>query len=335
VRLKNGTPEAAAEMVRYVNIEKGYNILYWGIGNEPTLYNGELQEGYDAARFNGEWRDFALAMQAVDPSILLVGPEYHQFSYDIIDTTNYGEGTAKDSAGRLWMDEFLKANGGLVDIVSFHRYPYPVSTIAGPPTIDELRRNAHEWDRIIVRLRELIHEHTGRDLPIAVTEFNSAYNKSVGGEATADTHYNAIWLADVLGRLIRNGVFMANQWMFTSKGGYGGWGLVGQSEVYPTYHAYQLYKMFGNELIYASSDDPDLSIYAARNPRGQLTVILINLSLEEKSKTLEIEGLSGAQAETWLFDPDHPAENTGMTNLSDIVTVPAQSMTLFVIPETR
>ena len=38
VRLLNGTPEQAAEMVRYVNIEKKYNVQYWGIGNEPTLY---------------------------------------------------------------------------------------------------------------------------------------------------------------------------------------------------------------------------------------------------------------------------------------------------------
>ena len=92
--------------------------------------------------------------------------------------------------------------------------------------MDELRRNAQEWDRIIIHARELIHEHTGRDLPIAVTEFNSAYDKSFGGETTPDSHFNAIWMADVLGRLIRNGVFMANQWYLTAKPGYGGLGLI-------------------------------------------------------------------------------------------------------------
>ena len=126
-------------------------------------------------------------------------------------------------------------------------------------------------------------------MPIAVTEFNSAYDKSVSGEATPDSHYNAIWVADVLGRMIKNGVFMANHWTLTSKGGSGGWGLVGAYEVYPTYYVYQLYKMFGNELVYSSSDDPDLSIYAARRADGALTVIVINLSAKEKTKAIRIE----------------------------------------------
>jgi hypothetical protein len=331
VRLKNGTPEAAAALVHYTNIEKGYGVRYWGIGNEPTLYEGELADGYDVTRFNREWREFALAMQAVDPSIQLVGPEVHQFSFDTAGTTNYSDDTARDSGGRLWMDEFLKANGDLVDVVSFHRYPYPVSSIAGAPTIDELRQNAHEWDRIVSRLRSLIHEHTGRDLPIAVTEFNSAYNKSVGGEATADSHYNAIWLADVLGRLIRNGVFMVNQWILTSKGGYGGWGLVGQAEVYPTYYTYQMYKRFGDRLVYAASDDPDLSIYAARDSEDRLTVLVINLSSEAKDKRIAIEGQADAVADVWLFDPGHNAVPAASVDFSEELSIGPQSMTLFVL----
>jgi hypothetical protein len=37
VRLFKSTPEAAAKIVRYANITKGYKITYWGIGNEPSL----------------------------------------------------------------------------------------------------------------------------------------------------------------------------------------------------------------------------------------------------------------------------------------------------------
>jgi hypothetical protein len=195
-----------------------------------------------------------------------------------------------------------------------------------------LRQNAKEWDRTIIHARELIHQYAGRDLPIAVTEFNSAYDKSVGGEATPDSHFNAIWLADVLGRMIKNGVFMANQWMLTSKGGQGGLGLVGNDDVYPSYYVYQLYKMFGNELFYSSSDDPDLSIYAARRADGALTVIILNLALEEKEKAIRIEGQAQVQAETWLFDPSHKAENIGETDLSGQIAIPAQSITLYILP---
>ncbi len=69
VRLLNGTPAAAAELVRYTNIEKGYGVVYWAIGNEPNLYAGLPGENYDTVRYNQDWRTFAKAMKAVDPSI--------------------------------------------------------------------------------------------------------------------------------------------------------------------------------------------------------------------------------------------------------------------------
>jgi alpha-L-arabinofuranosidase len=329
-RLLDGTPEQAADMVRYTNIEKKYGVRYWNIGNEPTLYDGELKnrgETYDVKRFNEEWRTFAEAMKKVDPTIKLVGPEINQFSYDPTPgaTTNFGE------RDETWMIEFLKANGDLVDVVSFHRYPFPRTRISGAPSIDELRRNAQEWDKIIVHARELIHEYTGRDLPIAITEFNSAYDKSFGGETTPDSHFNAIWMADVLGRMIKNGVFMTNQWYLTAQPGYGGLGLVGQSDVFPSYYTYQMYKEFGQELVYSSSDDPYLSIYAARRPDGSLTLIVINLSSEQKIKPLWIGDQAPIQAEVWLFDPTHRAENIGTIEISDRITVPPQSVSLYII----
>jgi len=331
VRLLGGTPEQAAEMVHYINIEKKYNVQYWNIGNEPTLYEGELKfkgETYDTNRFNQEWRAFAEAMKEVDPSIKLVGPEINQFSFDPAPgaTTNFSK------RDETWLIEFLKANGDLVDVVSFHRYPFPRSRTSGAPTLDELRLNAQEWDQIIIHARELIHEYTGRELPIAVTELNSAYDKSVGGEATPDSHYNAIWMADVLGSMIKNGVFMVNQWALTAKGNFGGLGLIGQSDVFPTYYTYQMYKKFGNELIYSSSDDQDLSIYAARREDGALTVMIINMTLEEKTRAVRLGDQSPVQAEVWLFDPTHKAEEVGNVEITNQMSFPPQSITLYIIP---
>jgi alpha-L-arabinofuranosidase len=330
VRLLDGTPEQAAEMVRYTNIERKYNIQYWSIGNEPTLFDAEVKtrgQSYDIERFNQEWRTFAEAMRKVDPTIKLVGPEINQFSFDSTPgaTTNFSQ---RDED---WLIQFLKANGDLVDVVSFHRYPFPKSRVSGPPTLDELRQNSQEWDKILIHAQELIRQYAGRDLPIAVTEFNSAYDKSVGGDATPDSHYNAIWMADVLGRMIKNHVLMANEWALTAKGGFGGLGLVGAVDMYPAYYAYQLYKKFGNELVFSASDDPDLSVYAANREDGALTVMVINLSLEEKTKALQIGDQTQIKAETWLFDPDHKAENMGTIQLSGQITVPSQSITLYIV----
>jgi alpha-L-arabinofuranosidase len=331
VRMLDGNPTQAAELVRYTNLTKKYSIQYWNIGNEPTLYNGVMQtrgETYDIERFNREWRTFAEAMKSVDPTIKLVGPEINQFSFDSTPgaTTNFSE------RDETWMIEFLKANGDLVDVVSFHRYPFPATTTSGPPSIEDLRRNTAEWDKIIIHARELIHQYAGRDIPIAVTEFNSSYGRPVGGEATPDSHYNAIWMADVLGRLIKNGVFMANEFALVAKGNTGGSGLIAGYDVYPTYYTYQMYKKFGSELLYSSSDDPDLSIYTARREDGALTVMIVNLALGEKVKAVRIGDRTGVQAEAWLFDPEHTAENVGTIELTDETVFPPQSISLFVIP---
>ena len=95
----------------------------------------------------------------------------------------------------------------------------------------------------------------------------------------------------------------------------------------------QLYKKFGNELVYSSSDDPDLSIYAARREDGALTVMVINLSLEEKTKAIRIGDQAQVQAEAWLFDPEHKAENIGAVELFKGITAPPQSITLYLVQQ--
>jgi hypothetical protein len=150
-----------------------------------------------------------------------------------------------------------------VDIVAIHRYPFPRS-MSGPATaIDDLRANSREWDAIIPKLRADIREITGRDLPVAVTEVNSHWSAAIGGEATPDSFYNAIWWGDALGRMIRQGVAIVAHFALQSPNAYGGWGLLARYEARPTYYVYQLSQRFGQELVYASSDDLDVSIYAA------------------------------------------------------------------------
>ena len=324
VRLLDGTPEQAAEMVRYTNLEKQYGVVYWAIGNEPTLFADELNVGnYDTKRFNEEWRAFALAMKAVDPTIQLIGPEIHQYSAD-------PNVQPKDANGLNWMDEFLKTNGDLVDVVTIHRYPYGTDI-----TIEELRQNSKEWDATIPYLRTRIHELTGRDLPIAITEINTHYNKAVGGEATPDSHYNAIWLADVFGRMMKNGVFMVNHWLLTSSGGQGGWGLIGRGELRPSYFTYQMFTQhFGDTLLYSASDDPIVSIYAAQRPDGARTILLINMASEPVQKTLTLDGQTTSQdAEVWLFDAAHNAEQVESIPIGPTtdLTLSPESLTLLVL----
>jgi hypothetical protein len=315
VRLKGGTAEKAAALVKLVNRQKKAGVKYWSIGNEPSLY-----PDYEIDTFNQQWRQIALAMEEVDPSILLVGPEIHQFT---ADPSTY----PKDSTGRDWLAEFLKANGDMVDVVSIHRYPFPRTVHDSPPTKADLRKNSQEWDQIIPALRAIIRKNTGRDLPIAVTEVNSSYARNTGGEATLDSLYNAIWWGDVLGRMIRQGVDIVAQFAIVDD-----FGLMGKYKVYPIYYDYLLYGKFGQERLYASSDQPDVSVYAARRADGALTLMLINLAPEAKSVPIQIDGLTNeTSGAAWRLDASHNAEALDFSIVDGKVELPGESITLYVL----
>jgi hypothetical protein len=96
-----------------------------------------------------------------------------------------------------------------------------------------------------------------------------------------------------------------------------------------------MYKRFGQELLYASSDDPDLSIYAARRQDGALTLMIVNLGPQEKRKPLRLDNATTAgPAEMWLFDADHSVELVGTQTISSgaEITLPARSVSLYVLP---
>lgn len=321
-RLEGGTPEQAVELLQ-MTIDEGYNVRYWSIGNEPNLF-----DDYTTEQHNREWRAIAEAMLAVDPNIILIGPDTSQY-------TGNPAVDPKDAEGRDFLREFLLANGDLVDIVAVHRYPFPRSQSNPVTTIDDLRQNAAEWTEIVHNLRAVIKETTGRDdLPIAMTEANSSWAISVGGEATTDSLYNAIWWADVLGRLITEQMTIVNYFELQTPTERGTWGLLGSYKIFPTYYTYQLYQQFGAELVYSSYIHNDLTVYAARRDDGALTLIVVNLGADEQSPIVQIDNFEiGGPAQVWRLDAAHNAETVEEVDLSaELITVPGQSVTLYVVP---
>jgi hypothetical protein len=325
VNLRDGSVEEAVELLRYANIEKEYDIKYWSIGNEPTLYEAELGETYDTEIYNQEWREYAEAMKTVDPDILLMGPELHQWGTSL-------ENTLKDSFGRDWMTEFLKANGDLVDIVTVHRYPFYVVS-EGETTIADLRENTREWPEMTKYLNSLILEVTGREIPIAFTEVNTDPTSVSHGEATPDSFYAAVWYADVLGKMIEEKTFMMNHWVLAQRSS--GHGLFNGLEIRPTYYTFQMYKHFGLQQVHASSGVPDVNVYASVREDGRLTVMVVNLSDDEQHIPLKIEDRTPAEAQVWLLDSTHNAEDLGIQSIPDegVITLPAQSVTLYILAQ--
>lgn len=325
VRFLDSTPAEAAATVQYAK-DKGYGIRFWSIGNEPSLYEAG-GNAWTADAFAYEWLKFADAMRAVDPGISLIGPEIHQY-------TGSPDIDPKDSKGQDWMRTFLQIAGDKVDIVSFHRYPFPLSRSSGPATLEQLRANPPEWNTIVRNLRSTVHQETGRDLPVAVTEFNSHWTRGIQGETTPDSLPSALWLGDVLGRLITERVDIANQFLLVSGSDHSGFGLLDRYDARPAYYVYQLYKQFGQELLHAASDVENVSVVAARRGDGALTIMAVNLGEEPVTVPLQLSGFTPTgDAQVWRFDADHKAELIEDQPLADgaEVTLPPQSMTLYVL----
>ncbi len=327
VRLPNNTPEKAAALVKYVNIDMQYAVKYWSIGNEPSLYENDTSLkslGLNAVTVPPLWRKIALAMKAVDPTIIFFGPDIHQFTGDpAIDP--------KDSQGRDYLREFLKVNGDLVDIVTVHRYPFPSCQTCANPTVDELFANTPSWDSIIVNLRHVVKEMTGKDLPVGVMEYNSYYSRALGGDTTPDSFNNAIWLADVMGRMIRQRTDLMAYWVF--KDSNAGHGLMTAYDIHPTYYIFPMYSRFGSHLLPANSPEPLVSLFAAKKDDGSLTVMLVNRSLSAVKLPLQLnQGDAYTLAEEYLFDQTHMAESVPPPTFKNggVVEVGARSVMLFI-----
>jgi hypothetical protein len=321
VRLENGTPEAAAELVRYVNIEKKYGVRLWSIGNEPNLF-----DDYTPEQQVQDWRAIAEAMRAVDPDILLMGPDTSQFTgFD-----------GHEDLAHEFLRVFLQENGHLVDIVSVHRYPFPANGTT-PATIEDLRADAPKWTLIVENLREWVQTYTGRDdLPLAIAEANSHWSSQIGGEGTTDSYYNAIWWADVLGRIISGGVDYVGYFNMQSSGRLGGFGLLATYEVRPTYYVYQLYQQFGETLVASQAPDDDVTVYAALRQDGALTVIVINMTAEAQTRALQINDFTPTAAEAQILTASRNVEATDAPALDSApftLELAPQSVTLLILQQ--
>jgi len=315
VNLREGTPEEAAALVEYANIEQEYGIRYWSIGNEPNLFGEE----WDTGRYNAEWRRFAEAMLAVDPTIRFIGPDISQYQGDpSLDP--------QDENGVPWLESFLEANGDLVEIVSVHRYPFPSF---GQPTtsVADLRSSTLEWQTIIPTLRETVRSVTGEDKPIAVTEINSHWSNVVAVAASPDSHFNAIWWADVLGQLIAQDTEIVAYFSLQSNNSIGGYGLYARFDVRPTYYVYKLYQHFGEEYLATETSHQFVNAYAARREDGRISLILVNLTDEAQTAQVNLAGEAAMMALT----PETVPEDFSTLTLEGEIDLPAQSVTLLLV----
>lgn len=295
VNLGSGTPEAAAEWVRWANKKNNYNIKYWELGNE---LEGGWELGHilpDGSKITGEiyakrFKEFAKAMKAVDPTIKTGGP-------------------ASSNDRGAFIKEVLRDSGELVDFVSFHSYP-----------VKNRHKNESDFFNAVYSLEPAMNRVHGwieqyqpdrkGEIEIGITEWNSQVTED---RTTADL-MNGLWCTMWVGEMFRNGVSFANQWDMMTATPTGGHGLfyfdqfdferpdVPQDIMdyefdtfNPTcvpkgqYWALWLWSHWmGDELVQSSlSSSDDLYSVVTRNDTG-LQILFVNRS-REQAETVQLQ----------------------------------------------
>jgi len=276
VNAGSGTPQMAAEWVRWANQVMGFNVRYWEIGNE---LDGQWELGHflpDGSRMTGEvyaqrYITFAEAMKAVDPTIKIGGPA-----------------SSNDKA--LFMEDLLRLAGEHVDFVSFHTYPvkrhlnHESEFFDSAFSIGPAMQRIHEWIET--------HQPARRDeIEIALTEWNS---KLAEDRETSDL-INGLWTCLFVGEMMRSGMSWATQWDLLTNKKDGGHGLLfGGKTISPKsqYWGLYLWSHYMSDALVASSLEGADSVYALTTRTDErLDIMLVNRSRDESARiTLQIDG---------------------------------------------
>ncbi len=325
VNFGTGTAAEAADWVRWANVEQGYGIKYWEIGNEiygsweqSWTHNG-LQyctgdTGHDG--FNA----FVQAMKAVDPTIKIgaIG----------VDSPN-----TPDNSDPAWGPHVLQACQGM-DFYIIHIYAF------GPGNRDYAGLLAHPpqtWPAIKGRL-DAMFQAAGKVVPVAVTEYNSYYTEP---EALAIQTVNTLFLADTLGQIVSQGFPMANHWDILNglSANGGDYGYLLGDPGHPrqaSYYAFPIWRRAGDQLVSLTTNAnavTTLSLYATRHSdTGDVTLMGINKTGSGQSVALTLENTRlEAQGQAWTvqgasLDATTVTFNGQANPPVDLSTVPPQTV---------
>ena len=327
-----GDPAEAADWVRYANVEKGWNIRYWEIGNEITgngyFGNGweeDMHAPYDNNRkgnpalsqtaYGKNTLEFIRAMKAVDPAIRI------------------GVGVnMPDTPAESNNEALLKEVKGKIDFVIVHWYPKKSSTDL--TATDDIKPQ-------VAALRDEIARFAGAamsNIPLAITETN-------GGGSGAS---RAIFATDTFLTWFEAGAFTV-EWQEMHNGFLSEVKEVPLDTPSDAYYGILMASTAarpGDVLVDARSNTPMLSAHAVKRKDGGVAVVLINKHPTQPyfvSVTIP-EALLAPTATRYDFGRTNfssgsawPASGPTQTKLDRVgnnfsVTIPATSESVLLIP---
>jgi hypothetical protein len=302
INVKRGTPAAAQDLLRYLNVEHDYKVRWLQIGNEPDLTDG-MTSG--PARYSEQLAGFVDGLKSVDPAIRIVGPE-------MLTGAHVGgiNGTVD------WMTPILANAAGRIDGISWHYYPLDSGqqnpSSSAIMSVEHLfQESAADWppaamafvDEIMPKLEALRTAHAPT-AEVWITELAEDPGPRAG-EGITETVAGALWVGDILGRYAEYAPGAVLRWLFKGSAMHA-YGLLDTGDVpRPAYGAYWLYaRHFGDRMVDASTARSEASAltevaaHAATSDDGRLSVVLVNKKTEPRRVRVLLEGFTACSGET-------------------------------------
>jgi len=342
-----GTPEEAADWVRYANVTKHYGVTYWTIGNE--LYgNGHYGANWEADNHadksptgyaNGVVA-FADAMKAVDPTV--------KIGAVLTMPANWPDAVVADGDPGNWNKTVLSIAGSKIDFVDLHWYP------GGGSAAESLTKPAQLTDALYL-VRQQLSKYAGSNasrIGISLTETNVGVGQN--------TQPGALYLADAYSALLEQGVFTVNWWdvhngigtvsTVAGQTDYGDFGMLSSANCTPDgstcepalntpfapYHGLSIVNMFarpGDQFIRAATDQPMVTAHAARRPNGDLAVLLVNKDPDNSYPvTIDYAGFTPSAAAPTVYSYTNGASSISTTAFG---ALPPYSLTVVVVHPSR
>jgi PKD repeat protein len=339
-------------------------LKYYILDNEYSIWHSTHRDVRPTGATMEQVRDamiaYSGAIKAADPGALVVGPEewgwsgYTLSGYD----QQYGSKNGwsflpdRNAHGGMdylpWLLQQLKTRSDtdgrrVIDVFTVHYYPqggefWPDGDVSSTMQLRRNRSTRSLWDpayidetwindkvQLIPRLRNWVNTYYFTDTPIGITEYNWGAENHINGATTQ---------ADIYGIFGREGLDFGARWTTPAA-------------TTPTYKAMKLYRnydgarsTFGDTSVKATStaSADNLSVFAAqRSGDGALTVMVVAKLLSGSvDVTLNLANFAPAtSAQVWQLTAANTIARLADATVSAqaiVTSVPAQSVTLFVIP---
>jgi hypothetical protein len=343
----SGTPKEAADWVKYANVDKGYGVKYWEIGNE-VYGNGHYGDGKgwetdthadkSPKAYAKNLVAYSKAMKAVDPKVKIGA---------VLTTPGFWPDAEKapgDTAD--WNNTVLSIAGHSIDFVIVHWYP-------GGTTTADLLNTPSRIAGVRSSLRSLIAKYAGSNaasVEIAVTETDAVGSPALTSQAAAlfapDTYMT--WFEQGATHVdwwnLHNGTDQAPTTVH-GETDYQDGGILsagtcagGKCEPrrdtpFPTYWGIRSLTALakpGDTMVKSSSRNSSVTVHAVRNSTGGLNVMLINKSPQNAAQvSLSYAGFTPAAGAvtTVSYAKGDTALTTAKRGTAAAQTLPPYSIT--------